>query len=214
MSRGNRVKIGEKQGRLTVTGPIKDGKYLAKCICGTERYFNWGYVRRAAAKGGSPSCGCFKIEQLKSNPGKNLKHGLGTHPIYDVHRQMHQRCYNSKHRAFPDYGGRGIKVCERWQDLTTFWEDVKSIYVDGHQIDRVDNNGNYEPGNVRFVSVEVNANNKRNNRLLQTPDGPMNLSQAGRFYGLRPETIHYRLGNGWSMKEACLTPSKGRKRGH
>jgi hypothetical protein len=94
-----------------------------------------------------------------------LIHGMSKrgkhHPIYTVWCSMKKRC-NGSNEAWEYYGGRGIKVCARWLNFVNFYEDVKDLYVPGLTIDRINNDGDYEPGNVRWVTRKEQVLNRRN----------------------------------------------------
>lgn len=92
------------------------------------------------------------------------RHGLDGHPLQSRWEGMMQRCYNQKHESYRNYGGRGISVCERWWDFANFIEDVGVQPSNLHTIDRVDNNGNYEPDNFKWSTRKEQALNRRNNK--------------------------------------------------
>jgi hypothetical protein len=91
----------------------------------------------------------------------NTKHGMKHHPIYKVWKNMKQRCQNPNNGRYSYYGGRGIKVCERWQDFIPFMEDMLPTWKPGLSIDRINNDGNYEPFNCRWATRSVQNSNQR-----------------------------------------------------
>jgi len=94
--------------------------------------------------------------------GAKPKHGLCKHPLYQVYHGMKKRCYYEKHNQYHNYGGRGITVCDRWlESFENFYADVIEGYEKGLQLDRRDNNGNYEPSNCRWVTKQQNDFNRR-----------------------------------------------------
>ncbi len=108
-----------------------------------------------AKKNKSGHCkGCMLIE-------RNLKHGLSKEPFYEVWNNMMGRCYRPSNPQFKDWGGRGISVCAEWHDPKCFKDWFAANYIDGLQIDRRENDGNYEPDNCRFVTRSVNTENQR-----------------------------------------------------
>lgn len=94
-----------------------------------------------------------------------IKHGLESDPIYAVWKNMISRCYDPSNKSFKNYGARGVSVCQEWHDISRFNDDVCGHPGVGLTFDRVDVNGNYEPGNVRWTSKSVQAQNRRNNKL-------------------------------------------------
>lgn len=98
----------------------------------------------------------------------NRKHGMHDTKLYNVWSDMKSRCKTTSHRAFKHYGGRGIKVCDRWSDFINFYNDVIDGYKEGLQLDRINNDGNYEPNNVRWVTRSQNQKNKRNKAAIQS----------------------------------------------
>jgi hypothetical protein len=157
-----RVGVGDKFGRLTVLArrpnePGQSSMWLCQCECG-----NKPVVRASTLKsGGTRSCGCLRSEiTAKRNRSFNFKHGLCSAPIYAVWMSMVARCRNPKNAAYPYYGGRGIKVCRRWLTFENFHADM-APRPDGLTLDRIDNNGDYEPGNCRWTDWKTQRTNQR-----------------------------------------------------
>lgn len=95
----------------------------------------------------------------------NITHRLTNHRLYSTWKGMLSRTLNPKYKYYKDYGGRGIKVCDRWLDVKNFIEDMYPTFTDGLEIDRINNDGNYEPSNCRWATKSVQA---RNTRVLQS----------------------------------------------
>jgi len=117
-------------------------------------------ARLASIKNGhTKSCGCYKVTEA-------TKHGLSSHRFYPTWNNMRKRCYNPNCRSYPDYGGRGITVCEEWQDIKKFIKWAEETYIEGYTIDRIDNDKGYSPENCRWTdktTQNVNQRKKRNN---------------------------------------------------
>lgn len=114
-----------------------------------------------------------------------------------------RRCHEEKHKSFPNYGGRGIKVCERWWVLEDFIKDAGEMYR-GRELDRIDNDKGYSPSNVRWVSKRENNRNKRTNVMLTLSETKCVMAWADEL-GIHDSTIRSRLKRGWSVEEALLT---------
>jgi hypothetical protein len=165
--------IGDEFNRWTVIGdsytlPDKRGHFRrwvpCRCKCGTER----DILAFQLNNGHSKSCGCWKEDyvdgELLSFKGFGEAHGLSSkHPLYKTWLNMRRRCYDVGAHNYKHYGGRGIQVCEEWREdalaFVTWLEANLGPRPKGHTLDRLDNNGNYEPGNVRWATqAEQNAN--------------------------------------------------------
>jgi hypothetical protein len=145
----------------------------------------------------------------------NFKHGHSrvgnVTPTYRRWLAMHQRCVNSSLADYDIYGGRGIRVCERWQSFENFLADMGE-QPDGKSLDRYpDTNGNYEPGNVRWADPKQQARNKRNNLLMTFRGQTLCQSEWAESLGIHKETLRKRLAMGWSVEKAFLTPIRPKR---
>jgi hypothetical protein len=157
-------------------------------------------------RGLSGSCGCYQ-RQRKSESHR-------THGAYGSQamrgsltswRNMLERCRRKKNNRFHVYGGRGIKVCERWLDFQNFWDDM-GLRPDGMSLDRVNSDGNYEPSNCRWATCKTQQNNRRNNRMVTVSGITKTASQWSDHVGISYAVIHARLQSGWSDERAVSTP--------
>lgn len=157
---------GQRFGRLTVIGFAESRKrkngsteIFWNCVCDCGKVTK-PIRTRSLRHGAIRSCGCLKRDEVKK---RSTKHGLYNSRIYQTWADMKSRCYNSKHKAYRHYGGRGITVCEEWRnDFKAFYDwAIANGYYDDLSIDRIDVNGNYEPSNCRWATAKVQIHNRR-----------------------------------------------------
>jgi len=154
------IEIGDRFGRWTVLAKApRRGRHiywLVRCDCGTENTVDSQHLR----SGASQSCGCL--------PRKGV-HGMTDHPWYLRWNSMRNRCNNPTNRDYHLYGGRGIKVCPQWDDFPTYVRDVEALgpppSPEHTTIDRIDNDGIYEPGNIRWATQKEQRANQRRSKL-------------------------------------------------
>lgn len=129
--------------------------------------------------------------------------GAYAHPLKDRWNAMMSRCYDSRHISYKSYGGRGIIVCERWHTFDNFVKDL-GVPPEGMTLDRIDCNGNYEPSNCRWATLEQQANNRRNSTYLTIDGKTMTIEQWGRYSVMYPSTIRRRIAKGYDAKTAVF----------
>lgn len=200
--------IGKRFGRLTVrrfSYRKCPGRLMWECICDCGNYcMIEGNSLRSRH---TISCGCWHREVIEK---QKLIHGHARKnaatPEYKIWCGISARCYNPKKRIYKYYGGRGIKMCTRWRrSFTAFLKDVKRKPSPGHTIDRIDNDGNYEPGNVRWATMSEQARNRRGNHLITINGQTKCLSEWAEIVGIKRETIKSRLNRHWPI-ERLLEP--------
>lgn len=135
-------------------------------------------------------------------PGRYSRHGMIHRSEYGIWYQMIQRCTNPRTLNFERYGGRGITVCERWRVFVNFFADMGERPSPQHSIDRIDNNGNYEPGNVRWASTKQQSLNSSRNVWLTHDGETRTVCQWAAHIGINKETLRERLQRGWSVDRA------------
>lgn len=118
------------------------------------------------------------------------------------------RCYRKTHRHYSLYGGRGITICEEWHNPTTFVEWGKKGYQPGLTIDRRDNDGNYEPGNCRWITMKEQGNNRRDSRKITFRGQTKTVTQWSMICGVDRAALYYRIKVGWPVEKALETPSQ------
>lgn len=136
-------------------------------------------------------------------PG-GIKHGEFGTRLYGIWSKMIGRCDDTGDKL---YGGRGIKVCDEWRDYRAFAEWARNCgYSDILTIDRIHNDGNYEPSNCRWATPKQQANNRRSNRLVTYNNRTKTLQQWADYVGMKSHTLKYRLNKGWDIESALMTP--------
>lgn len=188
--------IGTRHGRLTAVKPTAGRKYKCvvwewRCECGgtIERLPN--VVRRMV----SPSCGCWTYENRKRRMTSHGKYGTY---VYRAWIGMKARCNKpNKH-----YADRGITVYAPWSESFMEFYSYMGDPPEGRSLDRIDNNGNYEPGNVRWADRNTQQNNRRNNRYITYKGKTHTLAEWAWLAGITDNCLHLRLRKGWDVGRA------------
>ena len=142
-----------------------------------------------------------------------MKHGLRHTRLYRIWLQMKNRCFNKKTGRYCDYGARGITVCDEWRnDFKEFYDWAMSNgYSDELTIDRINNDGNYEPTNCRWVDAKTQARNSRHCHYLTFEGETHSISEWSEIKGLTTQCIANRLNYGWSVERTLSTPMRKNK---
>lgn len=199
---------GTRYGRLTVIGfGGREGLktyWFCECDCGE-------IVRKLAAQlqsGKTQSCGCLRVEVATR---ESTTHGMRHTPEYTAYAHAKERCNNPHDKRYADYGGRGIEF--RFTSFEEFFAEVGTKPARNYRIDRIDNEGHYEVGNVKWSTHQESARNTRANRPLTCNGRTQLLVEWAAELDVNPAAILYRLDNGWSEERALTTPpTKGRGR--
>ena len=185
---------GQKFGRLTALNfSHKDKRrktyWVFECECGNIKVLRKDQVKN----GNTKSCGCLKNEQNDVNlnrngsePTKYDSKGLSNHPLYHKWMGMKRRCYDVNDSHYERYGGRGIKICDEWlYSFHAFYDwSMENGWQDGFEIDRIDNNGNYEPNNCRYVTRKENCNNRSTTRKIEINGISHSLTEWCEFFNI------------------------------
>ena len=204
---------GQRFNRLIVIEPsrTKNGKYAWKCLCDCGNYTI--AVGAQLKNGNTKSCGCYKNDIARK---RFMKHGLSRTKLFHVYQGMHSRCENKKSRMYKHYGGRGVSVCEEWSGeagVVNFCEwSMDNGYEEGLQIDRIDNDGNYEPSNCRWVTCQENLMNKSNTLFYEYNGNKKTLQDWAIVSNIPYKRLRARIKEcGWSFEKAITTPYKMNK---
>lgn len=209
---------GRDFGRLTVRGYEgkrgKDRYWRCVCQCGKQVVVRGRGL--TAPKGATKSCGCLQRERAKETARVHLKprttHGKVGTPEYAAWHHMRQRCLDPNHPGYADYGGRGIRICERWDDFAAFVEDMGERPSAAHSLDRIDVNGHYEPGNCRWADHKTQQRNRRHHRMVTWNGVTKCVGEWAEERGLTVPQLWSRLFlHKWPVDRAMTEPVRGTK---
>ena len=144
--------------------------------------------------------------ETKNDVDDSFSHGLGGTRLYHIWANMHSRCYNPTSASFIHYGGRGIQVCNRWNNVVNFLEDMGHP-PQGMSIDRINNDGNYTPENCRWATQEEQNSNTSRNRYVTWRGREQTIKAWAMELDLNPKSISERLNRGWTVERALTTPT-------
>lgn len=201
---------GSIYGRLVVLRDEGMNRVVCKCSCGNEHTVWRGSLRSGRTK----SCGCLHDEAAAKS---RLTHGhsrTGAWSLtYSCWAAMIQRCTNPKNSRWDDYGGRGITVCERWLKFENFLADMGEKPDRSMSIERVDNNGNYEPTNCVWIPLSEQTRNRRPyGERFSVGGRTLTISQWSDELGVSVMGLRNRLYRGWTVEQTfSLSPRRGRR---
>lgn len=204
--------IGQRFGQLVVIGETESKVHpngrrtrmmICKCDCGNEKVVSIESLR----SGHTISCGCYRE---KRRVEANITHGLRHSRLYDTYQHMKGRCYNPNDKRYYRYGARGIKICDEWMGengFITFYNwAMANGYDDSLTIDRIDNNGNYEPSNCRWATYKEQENNMSRNVYYECNGESHTVSEWSDITGIDKNRIYSRIKSGWSIEDAITKP--------
>jgi hypothetical protein len=203
-------RTGQRFGRLIVEGRGEDtsqGKPRWRCLCecGGNKLADGASLK----SGRTLSCGCLQRERTAAAARISSRtHGRTESPEYCTWGSMRTRCLNPNATGYKRYGGRGIKICDRWDSFENFLADMGERPSPNHTLDRVDKNGNYTPENCRWADKLTQANNRRDNVLANIDGEVIPIGLAVRKFGhvISRRQAARRIAHGWDHKSAVSTP--------
>lgn len=199
---------GQRYGNLIViriseNEPCKKKKWLCKCDCGANVIVSGSNLRSGHTK----HCKKCGNEVARS---KKIKHGMTGTKLYYVWEAMINRCGNPNSKSYVDYGAKGISVCDDWHDASVFikWA-LENGYKEGLEIDRIDTFKGYSPDNCRWVTKQINANNKTINKYIEHNGKTRTLADWARYYEVNYKNLSRNMNKGYSLQEAIKREKTG-----
>jgi len=186
---------GNKYSSITAIRPSGacasgDIRWIFSCDCGVEFEAN-GYYARIGKIKTCPSCSKERVRR------STIKHGLSESIEFSTWTDIQTRCYNKRSASYNNYGGRGITVCNKWRaSFSSFLRDMGRRPSKHHSIDRINNNGNYEPDNCRWATRIEQANNRRTNRTVKIDGNKKSIMEIASNAGLPYATVWQRIKSG------------------
>lgn len=200
------MNIGNRFGRLIVTARAATTgghrRWQCRCDCGNSGIYRESHLLSGATR----SCRCLARETT----GQRVRtHGLRHTREYGIWKTMKNRCHSASVKSYAGYGGRGIRVCDRWREsFTAFYADMGPRPSPLHSIDRIDNDGPYSPENCRWATKTMQVHNSSKIRHITAYGQTLPLVEWSRRTGLNARTISARIRSGWSAERAVTTPTQ------
>jgi hypothetical protein len=204
--------LGERFGRLLVTHDSgwepkqRDRRVTCVCDCGAVK----AIFLRSLRRGITVSCGCFNRERVAAT---FTKHGLSKTTEYFSWNAMLSRCRDARNDSYENYGGRGIRVCERWHSFEKFLADMGKKPAVGYTIERIDNALGYMPGNCRWATPTEQGRNRRNNSIIEMNGERRPVSEWGEVLHINPASIATRKRRGVTDPMKLLAQPRRLSRG-
>ena len=200
--------VGQRFGKLVAlrideSMPSSSGYYwLCQCDCGNKKSIRMD----ALVSGRTNSCGCI--------PTGKIKHGQSRSKLYGVWTAIKMRCYNPNEPAYCHYGMRGIRMCDEWHNSFQPFFDwaIEHGYSEGLTIDRIDNDGDYEPANCRWVTQRVQNSNRRDTVFIDWNGKSLSMREWSDITGMNIRTINYRYRAGWPPERIFTESVHSKKR--
>jgi len=201
---------GQKFGKLTAIKYLHSDKngnaiWLCDCDCGGHKEVTTCDLRRSWVR----SCGCLLYDTF-------VTHGLRQSRLYQTYDNMRKRCYAHSCKEYHNYGGRGIKICDEWLDRKNFFDwAANNGYENDLTIDRIDTDGDYSPNNCRWVTLTVQNNNRRNNRIIVFGNQKYTVADFCRHFNVEYWYVHKKLSLGYTPEkivDAILSGEFDRRR--
>lgn len=201
---------GQVYGRLTVIEEAERRNqkryWRCRCECGNET----AVLQQSLRRGQTQSCGCLHNEMIGA---QRATHNRTRTPEFNAWVNMRLRCNNPNNTSYPNYGGRGIRVCQRWaNDFAAFLEDMGERPSPRHTLERADNSKDYSPENCRWATWEEQGRNKRNNHYLTHDQETLTIAEWSERTGIPQKVLRRRVNQlKWPTAKALTTPCKSMK---
>jgi hypothetical protein len=203
------IVVGDVFDRLTVVQFLGSNGHkrevLCLCSCGLRKVVFDSDLRT----GHVTSCGCFRRERTGNLQRKHGQGGTKRTSLYRAWESMHRRCNDAT--RYPSYGGRGIRVCDEWKSFEAFRDHMDKVVgprPDHGSLDRIDNDGNYEPGNVRWADPKIQTRNRSSARFFTLDGVTRCLVEWAELADVSSSVILARIRHGWNLRDALTTPKQ------
>lgn len=195
---------GKTFGNWTVLGKgsVRNKKTYWTCRCSCEKHTIRDVYGYSLKRGASTSCDCLKRKLTSSIFSTHKQSNTRLHQIW---KGMRKRCNNKNAVGYKNYGGRGIGICAEWDNFANFYEwSMSNNYTELLTLDRINNDGNYEPSNCRWATMKVQANNSRRNHYITINGVTKLLHEWSDYIGISPSNVLVRLSKGYSDDEMLM----------